>query len=300
VKLYIAAAIYNGMHIGGPVYNRLTDVQKQHRKQLEHLLESYHYFNTDKIVEATRRGKEKVFLDSGAFSAWTQGVDIDLRDYCKFIRDNADIVECASVLDSIGNPAKTLENQRAMEQLGVQALPCFHYGEDFSYGQFYADRYEYITLGGMVRVPTPNLIRWLDTVWERLLVDSAGRPRLKVHAFGITSVPVMKRYPWYSVDSSSWVQISSIGAILHPDYGTIQISKTSPARKVENQHFDSMSKLVQDKLTHEFNSLGYTVQELKESYLARRTYCMWAYRELGLRMTQENKTFANEQMGLFA
>jgi hypothetical protein len=299
MRLYIAAAIYNGMGIDSPNYNRLTEVQKAHRKDLPYLLESYHYFNDDKICDATRRGNEKVFLDSGAFSAWTQGVDINIKDYCDFIHRNKDIIEVASVLDSIGNPAQTLANQREMERLGVSALPCFHFGEPFDYGRLYSSEYEYITLGGMVRVPTPSLITWLDTVWETLLTDSSGRPKLKVHAFGITSVPIMERYPWYSVDSSSWVQISSIGAILHPDYGTIQVSSTSPARKQEGQHIDTMAPIVQEKLKAEFAALGYTLDELRTNYYARRTYCMWAYRELGKRMLGMDKVFINEKQGLF-
>jgi hypothetical protein len=299
MRLYIAAAIYNGMHIGGPVHNRLTPVQQRHRLDLKYLLESYHYFNSDKLVHNTRQANEKVFLDSGAFSAFTQGVQIDLPKYCKFIRDNADIVEVASVLDVVGDAQGTWQNQQAMERLGVKALPCFHYGEDERYLEYYAGNYEYITLGGMVPISTPNLFLWLDRLWEKYLCDGSGRPRLKVHGFGLTSIPLMKRYPWFSVDSSSWVQISSVGSVLHPDYGVICLSHTSPNRKQEGRHFDTFSHIEQAHLAREFAQLGYTVQELRESYLARRTFCMWAYTELNNRINHENSTFQNEQQGLF-
>lgn len=295
----MAAAIYNGMHIGGAVYERLTNVQKQHRRECANLLESYHYYNKAKQIEATRAGGEKVFLDSGAFSAFTQGVQIDLPTYCRFIQENADVIEVASVLDAIGDPAKTFENQKAMEALGVTPLPCFHSGEDGRYCEHYVANYDHMTLGGMVGASTSALIKWLDTIWERYLTDGAGRPKVKVHGFGITSIPIMKRYPWYSVDSSSWLQVSSIGAVLHPHWGTINLSNTSPSRKVEGQHFDTLAPIHQQALTEEFARVGYTVEELRTSYLARRTFCMWAYMELQRQISGSVTHFVNEQPGLF-
>lgn len=299
MRVYMAAAIYNSMHIGGPVFNRLTPVQQAHRMGCENLLESYHYYNKPKHIEATRQGNEKVFLDSGAFSAFTQGVEIDLPTYCRFIQENADVIEVASVLDAIGDPQKTYENQKAMEALGVRPLPCFHSGEDGRYCEYYVANYEHMTLGGMVGASTPALIKWLDTIWERYLTDGAGRPKVKVHGFGITSIPIMKRYPWYSVDSSSWLQVSSIGAVLHPDWGTINLSATSPSRKQEGQHFDTLAPIHQEALAREFEGLGYSVEELRTSYLARRTFCMWAYMELQKRISGTRQEFVNEQPGFF-
>lgn len=299
MRLFIAAAIYNGMHLGGPVDSRLTPVQQQHRRGCKNLLESYHYFNTDKVCDATRQGNERVFLDSGAFSAFTQGVEIDLVRYCDFIKRNADIIEVASVLDAVGDPLKTYQNQKAMEAQGVAALPCFHYGEDERYLEHYVANYEYITLGGMVPISTPNLLLWLDRLWEKYLTDGDGRARIKVHGFGLTTIKLMERYPWYSVDSSSWVQISSVGSILHPDHGVIAISNTSPNRKQEGRHFDTLTPIEQSALAHEFARLGYSIAELRQSYLARRCFCMWAYTELNNRINSHGKLFKPEQQGLF-
>lgn len=299
MRLYIAAAIYNGMHLGGTVDGRLSPVQRQHRKEVKWLLESYHYYNTQKLTDFTRQGGERVFLDSGAFSAYTQGVTIDLVEYCNFIKQNADIIDVASVLDAVGDPLQTYQNQQAMEAQGVKALPCFHYGEDERYLQHYVENYEYITLGGMVPISTPNLLLWLDRIWEKYLCDGNGRPRLKVHGFGLTTIKLMKRYPWFSVDSSSWVQISSVGSILHPEHGVICMSHTSPNRKQDGRHFDTFSILEQAELARQFAALGYTVQELRMSYLARRTFCMWAYTELNRQIDSAGKLFVNEQQGFF-
>lgn len=299
MRLFIAAAIYNGMQLGGPVYDRLPDVQKYHRFNCKNLLESYHYFNNDKQCNWTRYGGERIFLDSGAFSAYTQGVTIDLPKYCNFIKRNSDIIEVASVLDAVGDPHQTYLNQKEMESHGVSPLPCFHYGEDERYLEYYVANYEYITLGGMVPISTPDLLKWLDRLWDRYLTDGAGRARLKVHGFGLTVIKLMERYPWYSVDSSSWVQISSVGSIIHPDYGVIAMSNTSPNRKQEGRHFDTFSIMEQHALADEFARIGYSVEELRTSYLSRRCFCMWAYTELNNRINSHGKIFVPEQQGLF-
>lgn len=300
MRLFLAAVHANQMGLGQTIYEKVAAHPSAfaHLQGVKNILESYHYFNSQKLIESVRMANKKVFLDSGAFSAYTKGVTIDLPTYCRFIQDNADIFEVASVLDAIGDPSKTYYNQKWMEHLGVPALPCFHLNEPFEYCDYYASNYEYITIGGMVGTSPRVLVRWLDYVWEKHLLDGAGRPKCKVHGFGLTSVPLMSRYPWYSVDSSSWVQISSMGAVLHPDHGTINLSANSPNKKTEGQHFDTYPPLVQRTLEKHFNDLGYTVEELRTDYVPRRTYCMWAYSELNRRIGAK-PTFTNEQPGLF-
>ena len=126
-----------------------------------------------------------MFLDSGAFSAFTLGKVIDLPAYVDYCKRNADIIEFASVLDGIGDPLLTFKNQKAMEKLGVTPLPCFHYGEDERYLEYYIKNYDYITIGGMVPIATPQLFHWLDRIWAKYLVDGARRAKIKVHGFGL-------------------------------------------------------------------------------------------------------------------
>ena len=107
----------------------------------------------------------------------------------------------------IGSPEGTWKNQMIMEKAGLKPLPCYHFGEDTKWLQRYIDKgYDYIALGGMVGRPRPALLQWLDTIWSDYLTDSKGMPIVKIHGFGMTSLRLMLRYPWYSVDSTSWVQ----------------------------------------------------------------------------------------------
>lgn len=278
--LYLAAIYTNGMSLQGQIFRRFTDVEKKARTDVKYILESYHYVHRQKDVDAMRRDGAKVFLDSGAFSAYTQGVSIDLDAYCDYIRRNSDILTVSSVLDGIGDPLQTYKNQAAMEARGVSALPCFHYGEDPRYLEHYVANYPYITLGGMVPINKEQLTYWLDEIWNKYLTDADGMPRLKVHGFGLTRVGLMERYPWYSVDSSSWVQSAGRGGIMIPGYGTVFISDNSPSAKEEGRHFNTFSPIERKAIQEAIESRHFDVQRLKQTYLARWTFNMLTYGEL--------------------
>lgn len=142
--------------------------------------------------------KVDIFLDSGAFSAFTQGVNIDIQEYIDFIKTHQDHLTVYANLDVIGSPEGTWKNQRRMEKAGLMPLPCFHYGEDPKWLVMYLSRgYEYIALGGMVPISTPDLKIWLDDIWKNYLTDAEGMPIIKVHGFGLTSNSLMRRYPWF-------------------------------------------------------------------------------------------------------
>jgi hypothetical protein len=160
------------------------------------MLESYFYIKKYKNIKHIIDKADNFFLDSGAYSAFTQHIDIDINDYIAFIKDNN--VKNYSVLDVIGSPERTKENQEYMENQDLKPIPCFHYGESFEYLDYYVSKYDYVALGGMVPIPTNELAMWLDSIFSKY-------PNHKFHGFGMTTFSLMDRYPWYSVDSTSYL-----------------------------------------------------------------------------------------------
>lgn len=283
MHVYMAAVYSNNYMPGQNRYVKLNDHERNLVTQIPHILESYHYVGKQAYVDAMRSNGAKVFIDSGAFSAYTLGVDIDLPTYCDYIRRNMDIIRVedgslmASVLDGIGDPLKTWQNQHAMEALGVRPLPCFHAGEDERYLEWYVANYDYITLGGMVGSSTKQLCVWLDRIWDRYLTDGSGRAKIKVHGFGITAVPIMERYPWYSCDSSSWIQSAAFGSIVTPKHGPINVSEKSPSRHDAGQHATTLTPIEQDYLFQMLESQGFTYERLSTIYESRAAYNLWAF-----------------------
>ncbi|MDD2260682.1 MAG: hypothetical protein PHC31_01025 [Clostridia bacterium] len=203
-----------------------------------------------------QNNKIDLFLDSGAFSALTQKTTINIDEYIAFIKKHEKDLTIYANLDYI-NPKdkgesakKTWQNQQAMEKAGLSPLPVFHYGEDEKWLKRYiASGYTYIALGGMVK--TPNLVAWLDRIWSTYLVDDNGMPKIKVHGFGLTSLSLMSRYPWYSVDSTSWVVTGRLGSIYIPRRSNgkwvyddnswkIAVSNKSPSMKDKDAHITTL------------------------------------------------------------
>jgi len=300
MKLYLAAIYSNGLAKDARGNKTLTEGEIKHRNEVRYILESYHYVHKQAKVDMMREDGVKVFLDSGAFSAYFGGVEIDLPAYCEYIKRNQDIIEVASVLDGIGDPLKTWENQQKMEQLGTQPLPCFHYGEDPEYLKWYVEHYDHITLGGMVPISTPQLRLWLDEIWDKYLTKPDGTAKIRVHGFGMTALPLMKRYPWYSVDSSSWVQIANFGNILMPQNNSIlSISDQSPTLKHRGKHFYNISPLQREKIKEEIEAAGFDVDRLSEHFVCRWVWNMHAFRTVNDMITEENPTFLRQQETLF-
>lgn len=286
MNLYCAATYTNGYRAGGEEkgrYAKLNPREKECTNAVKNLLESYHYVNGQKFVDAMRMDSVTVFLDSGAFSAYTLGVEIDIVQYCDYIKRNTDIIRkedgviMASVLDGIGDPLKTYQNQLTMESLGAKPLPCFHYGEDERYLEWYVQNYDYITIGGMVGKSSVLLTQWLDRIWAKYLVDGSGNPRLKVHAFGITAIKIMQRYPWFSVDSSSWIQSAAFGSIVTHKHGTLSVSTLSPARHTQGQHVTTLTPIEQDYVFKLLEDAGFTYERLSTVYESRAAFNLYSY-----------------------
>lgn len=294
MNLFLAAVYTNSYKKGQNRYAKLTEREREIVDVLPNILESYHYIGSQRYVDQMREDGAKVFLDSGAFSAHTLGVAIDLPTYCDYIKRNSDLwrVEDGdamfSVLDGIGDPLQTYRNQLHMEALGARPLPCFHFGEDERYLEWYVQNYDYITIGGMVGRSTEVLFKWLDRIWNKYLVDGSGKPKVKTHAFGITSVSIMERYPWYSVDSSSWIQSAAFGGILTPKWGNLSVSEKSPSRHDAGRHISTLNPVEQDQVLRMLEEQGFTYERLSTVCESRAAYNLWSYGVVNAMMNAAN------------
>lgn len=306
MNVYMAAVYSNSYMPGMNRFVKLTEHEQNLVTQLPHILESWHYVGKQSFVDHMRANDAKIFLDSGAFSAYTLGVELSVEDYCNYISRNRDILRVdgnavmASVLDGIGDPLQTYRNQLEMEARGFRPLPCFHAGEDERYLEWYVQNYEYITLGGMVGSSTKQLCIWLDRIWDRYLTDGSGRPRLKVHGFGITAIPIMERYPWHSCDSSSWIQSAAFGSIVTPSHGPLSVSTKSPSRHDWGQHVTTLSPVEQDHVLQMLENQGFTLERLSTIYESRAAYNLWAFGVINTMINaQNNEVYRREIQELF-
>lgn len=166
---------------------------------------SYHYYKNkvEEIQEFVQAGHE-AFIDSGAFSAASVKAKIDIDDYCEFIQNTGATIYAG--LDVIGDAKATAKNIEYMERVHkLNPIPTFHMGSKLD-DLAELMGYSYIALGGLVF--SKNIEKHCDAVWSYILREN---PKLKVHGFGLTNLEMMSRYPWYSVDSSSYKSCRRFG-----------------------------------------------------------------------------------------
>lgn len=152
-----------------------------------------------------------LFLDCGAYSAWTQGKPINIHDYAKFVIKHQDIINVYPNLDVKGDLEATVANQKILEdQYGLHPIPVFHVNTlRWDILEKYIEEYDYIALGAIAgeKLGDEYLIKALDNVFCR----AKRKPTTKFHGFGFTMRKFLERYPFYSVDSTSWLAPISWG-----------------------------------------------------------------------------------------
>lgn len=237
--------------------------------------------------------KVNLFLDSGAFSAKTKGIEINIQDYISFIKENEDYIDVYANLDVIGDAEATWVNQKIMENSGLHPLPVFHIGENISY-LYKCMQYEYFCLGGIAKVSSQERRNWLDMCFNIICDSCDGTPKNKVHGFGMTSIEMMVRFPWFSVDSTSWVLIGRFGGVYIPQKKNgkyvynenpfkINVSNRSPNTKQEGQHFSTMTKIEQKIILEYLEEKEFYIGKSEYRKENRKTY----------KLIKENERWAN-------
>lgn len=157
-----------------------------------------------------RQRDDHSYLESDVFLLYRE-------NYVKYIKEHEHELDVYANLDVINNAEATYANQKWMEEQGLHPLPVWHFGTDESYLVRYLEEgYKYLAIGGLIPNHVRTLIPALDRIWRRILTDKQGMPKIKVHGFALTSAPLVRRYPWFSVDSSSWTKAAAYGKIYIP------------------------------------------------------------------------------------
>lgn len=169
------------------------------------MLISYYYFskaNVGKMIDEIFDEKPYVFADSGAYSAWAKGENIDVRGYAEWLHRWKDWFHVYANLDVKASMKEGLENQSYLESEGLEPIPVYHTGEPWSVFVDMCKEYDYIGLGGIAghhNTTSPEMLRWFVKCFKM-----AREHNVKLHGFGITKWRILKTFPWHSVDSTSW------------------------------------------------------------------------------------------------
>lgn len=165
-------------------------------------------------LDDVRERFDKVFVDSGAFTAFSLGYDISEDEYYNWLKTQKGNYDIAAMLDKLHHPEETIKryveaSKRNIDKLLPIAQP---FGDDNwfktirMYEQINAiQKGDYVGIGGWVPVWKG---RGLETVVKQLPHD------YRYHGFAKVNFWLMQYNYFYSVDSSSWAAGHRFGTVM--------------------------------------------------------------------------------------
>ena len=170
---------------------------------------------------------DKIIVDNGAFTLWRKGGEIDWDNYYDFIYKHIDDIEFFFIPDVIDGTeeendiliAKYMDKHKkdydysipgycGMNKLIKKGVPIWHINESFERLERLMDNFSYIAIGSagdFAQLGTPQWETQMDKAM-RVICDSNGYPKVKIHMLRCLDPKIFTRYPFHSGDSTALAQ----------------------------------------------------------------------------------------------
>jgi len=199
-----------------------------------HVLNSFAYAGgLDKLEYVP----ENLTLDSGAFTAWNAGKSVDIHKYVEFchkwmaVKPDLKAVNLDVIPGERGRTSTKAEREAGMEQSlknadylrgqGITIEEVFHQDEPFDFLDLLISRMqpnEVLGISPRNDVNKKQRIIWLKQILKHM-VDKYGKDNIpKTHGLAVTNPDSINAFPFYSVDSSTYVNPMRFGAVID-EYG---------------------------------------------------------------------------------
>lgn len=166
------------------------------------LLCSYWYFKNKPLADFCEElgYHPEIIMDSGAYSAFTKGKNVNLLDYMGYINANRWHIERYISLDVIGEEHLTYLIYLLMKGYGMNPIPVVHYsqGSHEMLKRYVLNGEKQIALGGTV--PIRDKVKVADWCEEM----KRAHPNTSMHLLGSCSEKILQSGAVASCDSTTW------------------------------------------------------------------------------------------------
>lgn len=257
-----------------------------------------------KAIERMDKGLIKsLFIDSGAYSVHSQGFEKvsagrfntfdemvdEYIDYVNGIDDKIIAVAQFDHIPGVFKKAKRPEDFVESAELSWQnflymypkmkspekLIAVFHQGESFEHLQNMLDwkdsngnKLAYIGISPSNDRDVREKDVYLENVYD--FIAKSSNPEVHTHLFGYTSLPGLKKFPWYSCDSVSHRLRAAYNKVFTNEWGVVSLSKTRSSSSKGDRCFVEMCDEINiKKFTDLVASYNFTVEQLQEDSAAR-------------------------------
>ena len=203
-----------------------------------------------KMVEMRKTGKYtgKILIDSGAFTAHTKGISVDVDEYIDYLNSITEYVDCFAQVDTIPGqfgkpktteqlkaaPASSFENYLYMRpklKEPDKLIPVYHQGEEVKWLRNLLEwtdengkHIPYIGISPANDKSQKEKDKFIEMCFRE--IKKSSNPNVKTHAFGMTNTSTLTAFPFTSGDSSSWV-LSAVNGGIFTKFGVLGVSLQS-------------------------------------------------------------------------
>jgi hypothetical protein len=187
-------------------------------------------FAYSKILADITYHPEYLILDSGAFTAWNTGKQVDIDAYAtwalanqhkakKVVAVNLDVIpgeagRTSTKKERIEGMKQSLINADYLRSKGLEVMEVYHQDEPQVFLDTLLDR---LPVGSILGISPRNdvslksRIEWQNLVLRHLYQRYGFENLPKTHGLAVTALDSMKAFPYYSVDSSTWTTSMRFG-----------------------------------------------------------------------------------------
>lgn len=228
-----------------------------------------------------------IFIDSGAYSAYTKGAEIDVDAYIDWLNQYGDSFTVFAQVDFIPGksnveqdpeiytkaPQISWENylymrERLRPELRDKLCPVYHQGESFKWLHNMVEwiapdtgkHLPYICISPHTEVTSANRLKFCKEVYG--IIQRSSNPNVKTHCLGLTALHLLQYIPATSVDSTTWLQTAIHGQILVEKNGKLAPVVVSERTVHLDNHFIYLNSDVQECVIKEIEELGYSAESI--------------------------------------
>lgn len=254
------------------------------------------FYYTPKLEEGMVASIEcgvKIMMDSSAFSFWNfirkqtgalaknkkfrtteeiEKLKIDTVDgYVKFVKKESKKWDFYANFDYVKVSKNIWEMQLELEKRGIHPSPVYHGDSTMDYFKRYCDRgHKVICIG---HAPAKRRA-WKDhrSFFDRLFKIKESYPEVGLHGFAFTSLNFMLDYPWFSVDSATWVKAAAFGQIilLDTNRSVIHSIHVSSKESVGSKNsYNNMQPSIQKALRSQVEKMGFDFDKIRTDLYER-------------------------------
>jgi len=194
------------------------------RNNVNVLLSYFHHAKQNPAVIRSRWVHNDLFIDSGGFSVRMYGNNIPIERYRDWLVSMGGSFSVCANLDPL-DMGEAQRNMDLLERAGLSPWPVYHLTEFLDSRwkgiiKSWCRDYEGVCVSGVSYVATIHKAgkrkkgkNELESPYHDYIFNEATRAGTKIHGLAATNQTLLKQYPFYSADSTTWKNSDRFGVV---------------------------------------------------------------------------------------